>query len=383
MFISLIGTWIQTVAQSWLVFQLTKSSFLLGFVGFLSSFPVFLFSLVGGVAADRINKRKILICTQIAFMLLAFLLAILTHLKLVTPLQVMIIATLNGLTMAFDGPSRQAMVVELVGKKYLTNAIALNSVAFNASRIIGPAIAAMFVASIGLSGCFYINGVSFVAVIVALFLIKTNSHHDASDRRSAFESLRDGLVFIKKNPLILTLIGVVGISSLFGVSYIILMPAFVQEVLHGGVKGMGILMSGSGVGAVIGALFLAKFGDKRGKGKLLIGSALLFSFSLMMLAFSKSFMFAFMMLMVVGAASVTAMALVNTLLQIMVEDRFRGRVMSVFMLTFSGMIPFGNLLSGAVAQGLGVSFAVFLNGLVCSACFVIVLLFSREVRELA
>mgnify|MGYP001574438469 FL=1 len=170
MFVSLIGTWIQIVAQSWLVFQLTNSAFLLGVVGFLSSIPVFLLSLFGGVLADRLNKRNILIATQSAFMLLAFLLAALTQMKLVTPYQIMFIALLNGVVMAFDAPSRQAMVVELVGKDYLFNAIALNSIAFNSSRIIGPALAGVLVATIGMSGCFYINGISFLHLIIALFL---------------------------------------------------------------------------------------------------------------------------------------------------------------------------------------------------------------------
>ncbi len=171
MLLSLVGTWIQTVAQSWLVFQLTNSAFLLGLAGFLGLFPVFLFSLFGGVAADRVNKRVILLFTQNAFMVLAFILAIMTHLKIITPVQIMIIALLNGVVMAFDAPARQSVVVELAGKQHLLNAIALNSAAFNSARIIGPALAGLLIAGVGMSGCFYINGISFLAVIFALVLI--------------------------------------------------------------------------------------------------------------------------------------------------------------------------------------------------------------------
>src|SRR3989338_1590012 len=176
MFVSLIGTWIQYTAQSWLTFELTKSAFLLGVVGFLSSIPVFLLSLFAGVLADRVNKRNILIATQVAFMLLAFLLAVLTQMKTITAFQIMVIALLNGIVMAFDAPSRQAVVVELVGREHVFNAVALNSVSFNSSRLIGPALAGVLVATIGMSGCFYINGISFFAVIIALFLIKVHNH---------------------------------------------------------------------------------------------------------------------------------------------------------------------------------------------------------------
>jgi len=382
MFVSLIGTWIQIMAESWLVFQLTNSAFLLGVVGFLSSIPVFALSLFGGVLADRLNKRNILITTQTAFMFLAFLLAILTQLKLITPHQIMFIAVLNGIVMAFDAPSRQAVVVELVGRENLFNAIALNSVAFNSSRIIGPALAGVLVATIGMSGCFYLNGISFLAVIIALFLMKIHRNVTSDNNNSALKDLKEGLYFIKNHRSILVLITMVSVVSLFGVSYAILMPIFANEVLKVGVKGLGLLMSSAGFGAVIGALILARLGDFRNKGKFLILSALLFSFSLILFSLSKIYLLSLVTLIFIGGSSVASIALINTILQTKVPDEFRGRVMSVFMLTFAGTMPFGNLISGSIAQLLGVSFTVFLSGMICIVFFVVINAIYPDIKKI-
>jgi len=382
MFISLVGTWIQAVAQSWLVFELTNSAFLLGFVGFLSSIPVFLLSLFGGVLADRMNKRNILIATQTAFMLLAFLLAVLTQMKLITARQIMLMALLNGVIMAFDAPSRQAVIIELVGREHLFNAIVLNSVAFNSSRIIGPALAAVFVATIGMSGCFYLNGISFLAVIIALFLIKLNNGKAGGKNNRTLQDLKDGLIFIKNNRLILLLLTNVSIMSLFGVSYIILMPIFANEILKVGVRGMGFLMSGAGVGALIGALSLARLGDFQHKGKFLILCSMVFSISLVLFSLSKIYLLSTIALIFVGGSSVSAIALINTLLQTKVPDDFRGRVMSVFLLTFAGILPFGNLIAGSLAHGLGVSIAVMISGIICAAFLLVINLAYPDIREI-
>ncbi len=371
MFVSLVGTWIQSVAQSWLVFQLTNSAFLLGVVGFLGSIPIFVLSLFGGVLADRVNKRNILIFTQVFFMLLAFLLAFLTQFQLIKPQQIMIIALLNGIIMAFDAPARQSIVVELVGKEHLFNAIALNSVAFNSSRIIGPAIAGLLISAIGMSGCFYLNGVSFLAVIFALFLIKLNNNSGAQNNNSALSDLKQGLVFISKDRLILALLSMVAAVSLFGISYVILMPVFANDILRVGVKGLGILMSSAGLGALIGALVLARLGDFKYKGKLLIWAVFYFACSLIVFSFSRNYLIAIVSLICVGCSSVTAIALINTLIQIKVPDEFRGRVMSLFMITFAGVMPFGNLISGTLAQAFGVSQALFFCGLICLILFAV------------
>ena len=381
MFISLIGTWIQIMAQSWLVFDLTKSAFLLGVAGFLSTVPVFFLSLWGGVVADRANKRNILLLTQSAFMVLAFALGVLTQFKIVTVGQIMLISLLNGIVMAFDGPSRLSVIVELVGKEYLMNAIALNSIAFNASRIIGPVLCGILVASIGLSGCFYINGVSFMALIAALIFIKTNSGLKNGKNNSAFSDIKDGLRFIKGNRTILILVTMVGVVSLFGAPYLILMPIFADQVFHVGVKGLGLLMSSSGVGAVIGALLLARLGDFKYKGRILMLSSLIFSSALILFSLVKVFTVAIIALAFIGAASVMAVAIINTILQTMVNDEFRGRVMSVFMLTFAGVMPFGSLLSGSLAHTLGVSLTVMINGIICAVFFIIINLLYPQIQK--
>ena len=382
MFISLIGTWIQAVAQSWLVFQLTKSAFLLGVVGFLASIPVFLLSLFGGVVADRMNKRSVLISTQSAFMVLAFILAIWTQMKIITPVQIMLIAVLNGIVMAFDAPSRQAVVVELVGKDHLLNAIALNSIAFNSSRVIGPALAGIFIASIGMSGCFYVNAMSFLAAITALLLIKISDGPKRSTKSSLTKDLTEGLRFIKQNRPILILITMVGVTSLFGVSYVILMPIFANDILKVGVKGLGVLMSAGGLGALVAALLLARLGDFKYKGRFLIFSLIIFSFSLILFSLSRIYLFSLVTLVLLGWSSVSAIALMNTLLQQLAPDEVRGRVMSAFMFTFAGIMPFGNLISGALSQVWGVSLTVFMGGIICSIFFIIINIKYADIRNI-
>jgi len=382
MLVSLIGSWIQTMAQSWLVFQITNSAFLLGLVGFLGSIPVFFLSLFAGVLADRVNKRKILIVTQCVFMFLAFLLAVLTQLKWITASQIMAIALLNGIVMAFDAPTRQAIVVELSGKQHLFNAIVLNSVAFNSSRIIGPALAGILVAVAGMSGCFYVNGISFLAVIVALFLIRVENEKVIKKKNHALKDLKEGLVFIKNNRDILILISMVGVVSLFGVSYMILMPVFAEQVLKVGIKGLGMLMSFSGLGALAGALTLARLGNFKYKGRLLNFSALIFSFALIVFSLSKIYLLSLITLALIGATGVTSIALVNTVIQTKVGDEFRGRVMSIFMLTFAGFLPFGNLIAGSMAQRLGASTCVLISGIICALFFSAVNVIYPKIRYL-
>jgi MFS family permease len=328
------------------------------------------------------NKRNILLFTQTAFMFLAFLLAALTQLKIVTPWQVMLVAALNGIVMAFDAPSRQSLVVELVGKENLPNAIALNSVAFNSSRIIGPALAGIFVATIGMSACFYVNGISFLAMIFPLFLIRLNQNRKNNKNNTAFRDLKDGLIFMKSNRLILILMTMVGSVSLFGVAYVILMPIFANDILRVGVKGLGFLMSAAGFGALIGALILARLGDFKYKGKFLVLSFLIFSVSLIAFSLSKIYFLSLLSLVFIGGSSVAAVALINTLLQINVPDELRGRVMSVFMLTFAGIMPFGNLIAGILSQALGASLAVMLSGITCLLFFVIINAAYPEIKKI-
>lgn len=382
MFISLIGSWIQITAQSWLVFELTKSAFLLGLVSFLNLIPVFFLSLFGGVLADRVNKRNILIITQNAFMALAFILAYMTQAKIITPKLIMIIALLNGIVMAFDAPSRQAMVVELVGKTHLMNAVALNSLAFNSSRIIGPVLAAILIANIGLAGCFYINGFSFIAVIAALMMIKNGKPGPINIRNSLYKDIKEALYYIRDNRIMLILVLIVGVISLFGVSYVILMPVFARNVLGSGVKEFGKLMSAIGVGAILSTLLLAKLGDFKSKGKFLLISLIMFSASLIALSFTRQHLLAMVMLAFLGWGAVSATAIINTLLQNMVSDRLRGRVMSIFMFTFAGMMPFGNLITGYLASVWNVSNAILFSGIICLVFSVYAGIFFPKLKSL-
>jgi predicted MFS family arabinose efflux permease len=354
---------------------------LLGLVGFLGSIPIFLFSIFGGVLADRMNKKNILIVTQVSFMFLAFLLALFTQFKLITPTQIMFIALANGIIMAFDAPARQSIVVEMVGKDNLFNAIALNSVAFNSSRIIGPAIGGLLISAVGMSGCFYLNGLSFCAVIAALLWIKVKQSR-VSLGSSAIRDFKIILVFVRTRRMILGLLSMVAAVSLFGISYVILMPVFASEVLHAQVKGLGILMSGTGLGALAGALILARLGNFQHKGRLLVYAVFLFSASLVIFSLSRGYFLSLFSLVFVGSSSVIAISLVNTLLQTNVPDRLRGRMMSLFMVTFAGITPFGNLIAGILAQYFGVSLALLICGCICGGLFFVINMFFKEIKEL-
>ncbi len=382
MFVSLMGTWIQTVAQSWLVFQLTDSPFLLGVTGFLAYVPVFLFSLFGGLLADRFNKKNILIFTQVVFMFLAFLLAILTQLKLITVGQVMVIAGLNGVVMAFDAPSRQAMVAELAGKEKLFNAIALSSLAFNSSRVLGPSLAGILVAWVGMSGCFYVNGISFLAIIIALLLIRLDGNTKVIRRTRFFKDLKDGLIFVRTHQIISVLIIMVGVVSLFGISYVTLMPVFAKEVLKTGIQGLGALMSCIGIGALIGGLLLARLGNFQYKGRLLILTSLIFSVSLILFSLSKGYLLSLIILAIAGGTNVMAISIINIILQTETNDEFRGRVMSVFMLTFAGMMPFGNLIAGGLAAAISASSTILISGIICASFFFIINLAYPQIRNI-
>lgn len=382
MLVSLIGTWIQATAQTWLVFRLTNSAFLLGLVGFLTTVPIFLLSLFAGVAADRMNKKNILLFTQSSFMVLAFILATLTHTKLITVWHIMVIAVLNGIVMAFDAPTRQAVILELVGREHLLNAVALNSAAFNSSRAIGPALAGIFIAAIGMSGCFYINAVSFLAVILALLLIRFNNGAKKNMKNLLMHDLAEGLTFMRTNRTILLLILIVGATSLFGVSYGILMPIFADEVLKVGVKGLGMLMSAAGLGALVAALVLAHLGKLRHKGRFLITSGFIFSSALIIFALSTNYALSLLALVFIGWSSVTAISLINTVLQELTPDEFRGRVMSVFMLTFAGFMPFGNLMAGSLSHALGVSLTVVACGVACGVFFAAINIFYPDIKKI-
>lgn len=361
--ISLTGTWLQQVAQGWLVLKLTNSALLLGIVGAISSLPILFFSLWAGLIADRFNKRSILVITQTGAMTLAFALAILTHLNIVTVYHVIIIGFLLGVVNAFDAPTRQSFVVEMVGREDLMNAITLNSAMFNGARIVGPAIAGVVIAVIGLAGAFFLNALSFIAVIAGLMLMRID-RVIPKVRNSVKEELKEGLRFVRGHQLVRSLLTLAGFVSVFATAYMVLMPKFARDTMGLGPKGMGFLMSAVGVGALCGAFFLSSLGDFRGKGRLLLAGNITFSVMLVLFSFSRSMPLSIGLLFFAGWGMMTNMALTNTLIQTSAPDAIRGRVMSVYTLMFMGMTPVGSFQAGVVAHWLGVPEAIRIGAII-------------------
>jgi MFS family permease len=360
--ISLIGTWMQSVAQSWLVYRLTGSALLLGSVGFASQIPVFLFAPLGGITADRVNRRHIVISTQVAAMVLAFILAALTLLGRIQVWHVFVLASLLGVVNAFDIPGRQSFLVEMVGKEDLMNAIALNSSMFNGARVIGPAIAGILVARIGEGWCFFANAVSYIAVIIGLLMMRVHSPARALSA-SPLEHMMEGFRFVEKTAPIRALLLLLGIVSLVGMPYVVLMPIFADQILHGGARGLGILMGATGVGALLGALTLAFREGVKGLGRMVAWCCAGFGASLGIFSLSRNFWLSVILLLPVGYSIMLQMACSNTLIQVMVPDALRGRVMAVYSMMFMGMAPIGALLGGVLADRLGAPLTVAIGGL--------------------
>lgn len=350
--ISLTGTWMQTVAQGWLVLRLTDSPSLLGLVAAFASLPVLLFSLPAGALADRVPKRTLLLMTQVVAMLLALVLALLTLTGLVQVWHVLLLAALLGLVNAFDAPARQAFTVEMVGRADLLNAIALNSSIFNGARTIGPAVAGMVVAAIGEGPAFLLNGLSFLAVIAGLLMMRLPPFQAPSGTRSVHQ-LREGLSYIASEPAVRSLLLLAGSLSLFGFVYIPLLPVFARDVLGAGASGLGWLSAASGMGALTAALLLAQFSDRIRRGHLVIAALLIYPVFMIGFTLARSLPLAMLLLALSGLSGVTAMALTNTLIQSIVPDALRGRVMSVFTLLLMGLSPLGGMFAGVIAEYVG------------------------------
>jgi MFS family permease len=351
--ISLTGTWMQTIAEAWLVYRLTGSSLLLGTAGFCSQFPVFLVAPLGGIVADRRNRQRIVIGTQASAMVLALTLSVLTLTGLVRVWQVFTLAALLGVVNAFDIPARQSFLVDMVGKEDLMNAIALNSSMFNAARIVGPAVAGILVARIGEGWCFFANGISYIAVILGLLMMRVGRPGHLARPASPLAHITEGFRFVQQTQPIRALLVLLGVVSLVAMPYTVLMPIFADRILHGGARGLGILMGATGVGALLGALTLASRSGVRGLGRWVAYSCAGFGLSLVLFSFSQKFWLSTALLLPVGFCMMLQMSSSNTLIQAMVPDQLRGRVMAVYSMMFMGMAPFGALLAGALADRLG------------------------------
>lgn len=389
--ISLIGTWMQNVAQPWLVYRLTGSPLALGLVSFSQTLPILMFALPGGVIADRVDKRRMILTTQTTAMILAFLLAALTWTGAVQVWHVMLIAFVLGCSDAFDMPARQVFVAETVGKEDLMNAIALNSTMFNTARIIGPALAGVLVATVGEAGAFSLNGISYMAVIGMLLMMKVSAPLVTLPQQgSLWLNLKEGLRYVRSNKTVSTLLGIMAVQSIFGFTYSTLMPVFARDVLQVGAEGQGLLLSATAFGSLIGALILASLGSFHHKGWLVSGGAFVFSSALLLFALSRSFVLSMLVLPLVGGAMILQMSSTQTLIQTSVPDALRGRVMSVWMMTVRGMQPFAGLQGGSMAAlfsvlygtSNGAPLAVAIGAVICLVVAVTVFLRASYVREL-
>lgn len=363
--ISVTGTWMQTVAESWLVYRLTGSPILLGVVGFASQFPVFLLASIGGAVADRYPRYKILIVTQTTAMLLAFALAGLTLTGTITVPLLITIAALLGVVNAFDLPARQSFVVEMVGREDLVNAIALNSSIFNGARIIGPSIAGVLVGAIGEGWCFFANAVSYIAVLSGLMLMTPPPTKRTAQEGSALSRIVEGFAYVGRTRPVLTLLLLLGLISLVAMPYAVLMPIFADRILNGGPRGLGVLMGASGVGALMGAFTLAARRGVRGLGRWIAMAATGLGTGLVLFSFSQTFWLSAAILVPMGYCMIVAMASSNTLIQSMVPDAVRGRVMAVYSMMFMGMAPLGALAAGTLGERIGAPWTVRLGGILC------------------
>ena len=365
--ISLIGTWMQTVAQSWLVYRMTGSSLLLGTVAFASQFPIFVFAPAGGLVADRWNRQKVVIGTQTASMILAFILAAMTLTHHLTVWEIVVLAALLGVVNAIDIPARQTFLIEMVSRENLMNAIALNSSMFNGARIVGPAIAGILVATIGEGWCFFANAVSYIAVIIGLFMMRIEKPAERENEQSALDNLVEGFRFAHGTAPIWALLLLIGLASLVGMPFSVLMPIFADHVLHGGAQALGWLMGATGVGALFGALTLATRRGVRGLARWVALSAGAFGASLIIFGYSRWYWVSLVILVPTGYAMMLQLACTNTLIQAMAPDRLRGRLMALYTMMMAGMAPFGALFAGALANKWGAPFTVALGGAGCLA----------------
>ncbi|MGH2460844.1 MAG: MFS transporter [Chloroflexota bacterium] len=381
-FASNIGSWIQSIALSWLVLQLTNSPLALGVVNFAGTAPVLALSLFGGDFADRADRRMLLIVTQTFLLILAVALAAITFAHLVTVGYVVGITLLTGIVAAANGPAWQAFIVDLVEPKDLPTAIALNSTQFNLSRVVGPSIAGVLLAVINAAGCFLINGLSFLAVVGALFFIRPHPVARRSEAGGMWKRLRVGLGYTLGHPVLTPLIALTSVVTICGFPYSILMPVMAQDVLGLGANGYGAMMAATGVGAILGSLTIARYGSTLPRGRLLIAAELGFSGAVIGFSLSRSFAVAAVLLICLGFCMIAYMTNANTAIQLIVPNELRGRVMSIWTLVSFGLMPIGSLVFGAIAQVWGAPLALGLGGAICGVAALATIAFSPTLRLL-
>lgn len=380
--VSLIGTWMQTTAQGYLLFTITGSAAYLGYIGFISGVPSWLFIIYGGLIADRMSRRKLLIITQSSMMILAFVLAGLVFMNWVQPWHILVLAFLLGVANAFDTPARQALVVDLVEREDMTNAIAFNGTMFNAGLIIGPAVGAAIYALTGPGWCFLINGISFIAVIIALIMMRITLSAPKPRDGSTVEAIVEGFRYLRGNRLVLTLTISVFVVNIVGFGPINLLPAWAVNILKGGVTTNGLLLSARGIGAVIGGLLIAATAGRGGRGKLWTASSLLMPLIMLTFAVSRNLSLSLLLMAVIGFTLVTMLNNSNAMVMTSVPDELRGRVMGLYSLMFMGGGPLGALLAGLFAARTNEPLTFYICA-IATMIFAIVIWVSRpEVRAM-
>jgi MFS family permease len=376
--VSLIGTWMQQTAMSWLVYQVTGSKLLLGVVAAVGSAPMMVFSLWGGAIADRYPKRRIIICTQVAQMLPAFFLAGVAWFGLATPWLIVLVATVTGIGMAFDMPARQAFTVEMTSREDLLNAISLNSSIFNAARVIGPSLAGLVIGSLGTPICFLVNGLSFIAVIIGLCMMRLPDFVPPVHKDGNQPSAWSGLAYVWGHRRVRTILALLGMVGIFGWSYAVLLPAFARDVFGRGADGYGMLMSASGIGALVGALTVATAGHVFSPRKMALTGVWIFSAALLAFSLTRNFYWALAFMILGGFGMLLFFSTANTVMQLIVPDEMRGRVLGVWGFVFGAMIPLGSLEAGALANWLGAPFALAFGAVVCALAGLVALLVIRR-----
>lgn len=379
-FLSFVGSWVQNVAQSWLVYELTRSEFLLGLVGFVQGLPMLLFAPIGGAISDRWNRRTILLITQSLFALSALMLAILTYTGLIRYEFILGLVLLNGLVLSVDLPTRQSLVAHLVDKRDLANGIALNAAAFHTARILGPALGGLLLEWVGPAPCFLLNSISFSAILLALLTIRVQPMADGAPPAGLLQSLREGVQFIVARRGLLALWLNVIVLSLFGLSYLVLLPVFAAEVLKIGKAGLGQLYTFAGIGSLMGLLLVARLSGEIPRGVLVLVAAPGFAWSVIGFSQAHHPLLAHLLLTLAGMFGVMQLVSTNAALQTAAPDHLRGRVVSLHTWAINGPAPFAALLIGKLAQMLGAPTAVLIGATICAG-FAIALLFVREVRR--
>jgi len=375
--VSLTGTWMQTTAQGWLVYQLTGSKVLLGTVAAVGSLPMLL-SVWGGSVADRHPKRTVVLFTQTGMMVLAFAFAALVWSRHIQPWHILVLAALGGVAMAFDMPARQAFMVEMTSREDLMNAVSLNSSIFNGARVVGPAVAGFLMAHVGMAMCFLLNGLSFLAVIAGLLMMRLPKFVPPAEPASTGRHMLEGFAYVANHRRVRILLLLFAVVGVFGWSYSVLLPAYATDILHVGERGYGALLSASGLGALLGALTVATYGGRLRPRRMILGGLWLFSAMLLLLAVVRWYPLVLACLAVGGWGMLLYYSTTNTLVQTSVSDDMRGRVMGIWALVFGGMMPVGGLESGLVSQAVGVPWTVAVGALVCGGAGVVTWLVVRH-----